>query len=257
MPCDAVVLALGGASWPRLGSDGAWVPLLEQRGVAVAPLAPANCGFDVRSGWSEYFASRFAGQPFKSVAIRFRRLSPPGRVRRHRHRRRGQPRLRGVRAAARRRSRRAGSATFELDLLPGRSAAQVQAEVAHPRGSRSLASHLKSRLGLDGIKLALLHELLPREDMHDPARLAAAIKALPVTLVARRGRSTRRSARAGGVRFEALDDRPDAARGAGRVLRRRNAGLGSADRRLPAHRLLRHGASRRRGARCDCLGGAG
>src|SRR6185369_6154371 len=63
--CDAVVLALGGASWPRLGSDGAWVPLLEQRGVDVAPLAPANCGFDVRGGWSEYFSSRFAGQPFK------------------------------------------------------------------------------------------------------------------------------------------------------------------------------------------------
>ena len=98
-----------------------------------------------------------------------------------------------------------GSATFELDLLPGRRADQVLAEVAHPRGSRSLSSHLKSRLHLDGIKFALLHELLSKEDMHDPSRLAAAIKALPVTVVAARPIEEAIST-AGGVRFDALDD---------------------------------------------------
>ncbi len=68
---DAALLALGGGSWARLGSDGAWVPWLQAHGVAVTPLLPANCGFDVQGGWSEHFVSRFAGQPFKSVALHF------------------------------------------------------------------------------------------------------------------------------------------------------------------------------------------
>jgi uncharacterized flavoprotein (TIGR03862 family) len=202
---EATVLALGGASWARLGSDGAWVPLLEQRGVVIAPLVPANCGFDVRGGWGEYFATRFAGQPFKSVAIRFQQF--------HRH---GEfvatatgiegSLIYAASALLRDEIAQRGSATLALDLLPARSAEQVLAEVAHPRGSRSLASHLKSRLGLDGIKLALLHELLPKPDLHDPLRLAAAIKALPITVVAARPIDEAIST-AGGVRFEALDDR--------------------------------------------------
>ena len=201
---DATILALGGASWPRLGSDGAWVPVLEQRGVAVAPLIASNCGFDVRQGWSDYFASRFAGQPFKSVAIRFRQFQ-----------RRGEfvatdtgvegSLIYAASAMLRDEITANGCATFELDLLPARSGEQVLAEVAHPRGSRSLASHLKSRLGLDGIKLALLHELLPKPDLHDPVKLAAAIKALPVTLAAARPVDEAIST-AGGVRFEALND---------------------------------------------------
>jgi uncharacterized flavoprotein (TIGR03862 family) len=201
---DAVVLALGGASWPRLGSDGAWVPLLAGHGVDVAPLAPANCGFDVRNGWSAYFAQRFAGQPFKSVAIRFGAFHRQGEF---------VATATGVEgslvyaasAMLRDEVRAHGSATFELDLLPARRADHVLAEVAHPRGSRSLSSHLKSRLHLDGIKFAALHELLSKEDMHDPSRLAAAIKALPVTVVAARPIEEAIST-AGGVRFEALDD---------------------------------------------------
>jgi uncharacterized flavoprotein (TIGR03862 family) len=204
VPAQAVVLALGGASWPRLGSDGAWVPLLEQQGVAVAPLAPANCGFDVRNGWSEYFASRFAGQPFKSVAIRFRQFSRRGEFVATATGVEGSL-IYAVSALLRDEIRERGSASFELYLLPAKTAAQVLAEVAHPRGSRSLASHLKSRLGLEGIKLALLHELLPKEDIHDAARLAAAIKALTVTVVAPRPIAEAIST-AGGVRFEALDE---------------------------------------------------
>jgi uncharacterized flavoprotein (TIGR03862 family) len=200
---DAVVLALGGASWPRLGSDGAWVPLLEQRGVAVAPLAPANCGFDVRNGWSEYFSSRYAGRPFKSVAIRFRQFARKGEFVATATGIEGSL-VYAASALLRDEIRARGSATFELDLLPAKTPAQVHAEVSHPRGSRSLASHLKSRLGIEGIKLALLHELLPRQDIHDPARLAAAIKALPVTLAAPRPIEEAIST-AGGVRFEALD----------------------------------------------------
>lgn len=230
----AVVLALGGGSWARLGSNGAWVPLLSARGVAVAPLLPANCGFDVAAqypvsrspavgqalpvqvvpqpsavGWSEHFASRFAGQPFKSVAIAF--TSSQG----HTFRRKGEfvATATGVEgsliyaAASLLRDDivRQGYATLQLDLLPDFSPERVLAEVSHPRGSRSLSSHLKSRLGIDGIKAALLHELLDKESMNQPATLAAAIKALPLRLVAARPLDEAISS-AGGVLFEVLTE---------------------------------------------------
>ncbi len=207
----AVVFALGGASWPQLGSDGAWVAPLRARGIDVAPLLPSNCGFDVggsgRMGWSDFFASRFAGQPFKSVA-----LACTDRLGRGFHRQ-GEfvATATGVEgslvyaASALLRDEIAaqGRAEFQLDLLPDRTLQQVRAEVAHPRGSRSLSSHLKSRLHLDGIKSAILHELLPKDAFLDPDRLAAAIKALPVPLVAARPVAKAISS-AGGVRFEAL-----------------------------------------------------
>lgn len=210
---DAVVLALGGASWARLGSDGAWASLLGARGITIAPLQPANCGFDVasveRAGWTEHFKSRFAGQPFKSVAIAF--TDAQGRS----FHRKGEfvATATGVEgslvyaASSLLRDEIAahGSATFQLDLLPDKTPERVLAEVAHPRGSRTLSSHLKSRLGLDGIKASILHELLVKEDLAQPAQLAAAIKALPIRLVAARPIDEAIST-AGGVPFEALDD---------------------------------------------------
>jgi uncharacterized flavoprotein (TIGR03862 family) len=206
---EATVLALGGASWPRLGSDGGWVPLLAQRGIAVGPLLAANCGFDVQGGWSDHFASRFAGQPFKSVAIRF--ADSQG----HSFERKGEfvatatgvegSLIYAAAALLRDEIARSGHATFQLDLLPGRSAEQTAAEVAHPRGARSLSSHLKGRLAIDGIKMGVLHELLPRPVLSQPGTLAAAIKALPVTLSAARPVAEAISS-AGGVRFDSLDD---------------------------------------------------
>lgn len=201
---DACVLALGGASWPRLGSDGSWVPLLERQGAAVAPLQPANCGFDVRGGWSAYFSERFAGQPFKSVAISFQDFRRQGEFVATATGIEGSL-VYAVSAALRDEIARSGHATLALDLLPARTAQQVLAEVSHPRGSRSLASHLKSRLGLEGIKLALLHELLPADALHDAPRLAAGIKDLPLTLAAPRPVDEAIST-AGGVRFGALDE---------------------------------------------------
>ena len=235
---DAVVLALGGGSWARLGSDGAWVPLLVERGVPVAPLQPSNCGFDVGSephavataeqgetrreffreligqgpsqqpGWTAHFASRFAGQPFKSVAISF--TDSQGRS----FSRKGEfvatatgvegSLIYAASALLRDEIDLKGSATFELDLLPGKSPEQVLVEVRHPRGSRSLSSHLKSRLGIEGIKAAMLHELLGKEAMNDPVQLARAIKALPVRVTAARPIDEAISS-AGGVRFEAMD----------------------------------------------------
>ena len=215
---DAVLLALGGASWSRLGSDGAWVPLLLQRGVGVAPLQPSNCGFDVarvghggalEPGWSEHFRTRFAGQPLRNAALTFRADSgdefhqagefivTDGGVEGSLIYAASGP-LRDAIAAH-------GRAEFHIDLLPQRDLAFVVAEAARPRGSRSLSTHLKSRLGIDGVKAALLHELQSREAMADPARLAASIKALALTVVSTRPIDEAISS-AGGVRFEALDD---------------------------------------------------
>jgi uncharacterized flavoprotein (TIGR03862 family) len=212
----ATVLALGGASWARLGSDGAWVPWLEASGVAVSPLRPSNCGFDVADsaghdmaqGWSTHFRERFAGQPFKSVAIRA--TDSLGQQ----FHRKGEfvatatgvegSLVYAVSSLLRDEIARSGLASFDIDLLPDRSAEHVLAQVTHPRGSRSLSSHLKSRLGLDGIKMGLLHERLDKDAMNDPVRLAAAIKALPVTVCQARPIDEAISS-AGGVRWAALN----------------------------------------------------
>ena len=216
---DAVVLALGGGSWARLGSNGAWVPLLAARGVNVAPLLPANCGFDVASparssmtntvGWSEHFTSRFAGQPLKSAAIAF--TSSTGQT----FQRKGEfvatqigvegSLIYAASSLLRDDIKTEGHATLLLDLLPDHSPERVRAEVSHPRGSRSLSSHLKSRLGLEGIKMALLHEMLSKDDLNQPAKLAAAIKALPLRLVAARPLDEAISS-AGGVPFEVMNE---------------------------------------------------
>jgi hypothetical protein len=200
---DSVVLALGGASWPRLGSDGVWVPLLESRGVTLRALAPSNCGFEV-AGWTDFFRSKFAGAPMKNVALNFQHFHQPGEFV-----------ITGtgvegslVYAASgpvRDTIAAKGEAIVHLDLLPQRDLSFVTAEVARPRGSRSLSTHLKSRLGLDGVKSALLHELLTKEVMHDPAQLAAAIKSLPLKLVKPRPVEEAISS-AGGVTFDAMTD---------------------------------------------------
>jgi uncharacterized flavoprotein (TIGR03862 family) len=200
---DSVVLALGGASWPRLGSDGAWVPLLESRGVTLRALAPSNCGFEV-AGWTDFFRSKFAGAPMKNVALSFQHFHQPGEfvitdtgVEGSLVYAASGP-VRDTIAAK-------GEAIVHLDLLPQRDLNFVTAEVARPRGSRSLSTHLKSRLGLDGVKSALLHELLTKEVMHDPAQLAAAIKSLPLKLVKPRPVEEAISS-AGGVTFDAMTD---------------------------------------------------
>ena len=206
---DAVVLALGGASWSKLGSDGAWAPLLAARGVELAPLAPSNCGFDVAGGWSEHLRTRFAGQPLKTVALRF--TDAAGQM----HERRGELMLSatGIEGSLlyalsvplRDTIAAQGAVTLQLDLLPDRTLERVVAEVSHPRGSRSLSSHLASRAGVKGAKMALLREVLSSEQLNDPAALARAIKSLPVTLAVPRPIAEAISS-AGGVRFEALDE---------------------------------------------------
>lgn len=216
LAADACVLALGGGSWARLGSDGRWLPLLQAKGIAVAALKPANCGFDVRlagatdNGWSEHFRSRFVGEPLKTVAVGFTGVDD------RQHQRRGEfvvtasgvegSLIYAFSAALRDTIEACGEVTLEIDLLPDWSAEKVAAEVGRPRGSRSLSSHLQSRLGLQGVKAGLLRELLPASAFAAPAALAIAIKALPLRLQASRPLDEAISS-AGGVCFEALDER--------------------------------------------------
>lgn len=201
----ATLLALGGASWARLGSDGAWLPLLQQRGVEVAALQAANCGFEV-TVWSELLRSKFAGAPLKNIAMGLDDQTP----------RLGECVLTetgvegslvyALSAQIRERINQTGSATVHIDLLPGKSLGDVQKALSKPRGSRSMAKHLHSQLGLDGAKGALLRELAAREVFDQANALAQAIKALPLKLVTPRPIDEAIST-AGGVTFETMDER--------------------------------------------------
>ncbi|HEX3121743.1 MAG TPA: TIGR03862 family flavoprotein [Rhodanobacteraceae bacterium] len=204
---ETVVLALGGGSWPVLGSDAAWVPLLSERGVAIAPLLPANCGFDI--GWSEHFAARHAGHPLKPVIVEW--ADADGRV----VRQQGEfvvtatgvegsliyalsAQLRDAIAAR-------GAAEIRLDLAPGRDTHRLTLDLAKPRGSRTLSEHWRRHAGIEGVKAGLLYEVLPKDQLQDPARVAATLKALPLKLLRARPLEEAIST-AGGVRIEALDD---------------------------------------------------
>jgi uncharacterized flavoprotein (TIGR03862 family) len=204
---DAVILALGGGSWAHLGSDGLWIPLLTQRGIAVAPLKPANCGFD--TNWSKHFSSRFAGEPVKTVVLSYTDQAGI------QHSKQGEIMITAtgveggliyaLSAGLRDQIAQNGNVQIYLDLLPSKDQQVVINEIAHPRGSRSMSSHLQSRLGFKGVKAGLLRELVGAEVYADPKRLGAAIKHLPLTLVAPRPLNEAISS-AGGVEFEALDE---------------------------------------------------
>lgn len=222
---DAVVLALGGGSWARLGSDGAWWPLLQQHGVQLAPLLPSNGGFETK--WSQYFVDQCAGQPLKTAE--FWLTTTPAKASKGRPKSAKTTRtlaagkqtahLRGeclmtehgleggaiytLSAALRDEISRHGSVTLYVDLLPDHTVEKVLTEVSHPRGTRSLSSHLRSRLGIHGVKAALLHECLSAETFKDSAKLAAGLKALPIVLTACRPIDEAIST-AGGVQFEGL-----------------------------------------------------
>ena len=206
----AVVLALGGGSWARLGSDGAWLPLLAGKDIALQPLRPANCGFD--AAWSDYWrqqlAPRFAGQPVKSVAAHL--LLPDGEA----FERRGEflvtasgvegSLIYALSVPLRDAIETTGSATLHLDLLPERTLEQLRTELAQSRGRDSWSTHLRRRSGLTGIKAALLREMTTPVQRATAAELAAAIKSLPLRLLAPRPLDEAISS-AGGVDFTALD----------------------------------------------------
>jgi uncharacterized flavoprotein (TIGR03862 family) len=203
---NAVVLALGGGSWPHFGSDGAWVQFLSERQVPIAPLKPANCGFDVQ--WSEHFGTRFAGHPVKTVEVITKTVD--GIVIRHR----GEFVITAngveggiiymISAAARDVITTEGTVTLRLDLVPDRSLQRLTDDLSRPRSKRTMSTHLKRQAGIMGVKAGLIREVVPHEVFTDPAHLATALKSLPLTLVAPRPLEEAIST-AGGVSFEALD----------------------------------------------------
>lgn len=202
---DAVVLALGGGSWARLGSDGSWVPLLHEKGVGVSLLKPSNCGFDVE-GWSPVFSGRFSGAPLKSVMATVR-VSDGSLISRE-----GEcvvtatgvegSLIYALSAMIREQIELEGAAWLTLDLLPGKSVEQLQAALERPKGKNSFANHLRKATGLDGVKAGLLRECAAGS-LESAAAVAAAIKSLPVRLVATRPLDEAIST-AGGVRFDAV-----------------------------------------------------
>lgn len=195
---DAVVLALGGASWPQLGSDGAWTKTLSENGIGIAALKPANCGFDV--GWSEHMRARFAGAPVKPVAINGRQgefivteTGVEGGL------------IYSVSAAAREEIAANGVAILRADLRPEKSERYLSDALSRPRARASFATYLRKATGLEGVKAGLVRELVSESDRANPQRLAAAIKSLPIPLRAARP-ITEAISSAGGVRFTELDE---------------------------------------------------
>jgi uncharacterized flavoprotein (TIGR03862 family) len=201
----AVILALGGGSWARLGSDGAWLPWLRERGIQVLPLRPANCGFDVN--WTGHFARRFAGVPVKPVSARLTGKAPE-------QARRGEfvisrtgvegSLIYALSASLRDRLETAGAAELLLDLTPDRDADKLLSALRKPRGKLSVSQHLRRTVGLPPVKIGLLREVLDESALRDPERLAHAVKALPLRLTATRPLDEAISS-AGGVDFEELD----------------------------------------------------
>jgi uncharacterized flavoprotein (TIGR03862 family) len=207
VPADAVILALGGASWPQLGSDGAWVAPLQQAGIDIAPLQPANCGFEI--GWSEHLSSRFAGAPLKAVVAHW--LDRDGVA----HSRQGEfvlseygiegSLIYAIGADLRAQVAAHGEAELRLDLVPGYAQPVLAERLAAARGKHSIGDWLRRRAGLDHAKCALVFELVHKPTLADPLALAARLKALPLCLRAPRPVAEAIST-AGGVRLEALDE---------------------------------------------------
>ncbi|WP_341706594.1 TIGR03862 family flavoprotein [Halopseudomonas sp.] len=203
----ATLLALGGGSWARLGSDGSWAPLLSARGVNMRSLRPSNCGFIC--GWSPFLTERFGGQPLKQIIASTH--SSVGET----ISRRGEAILThdglegsliyALSAALREQLEAGAEAELILDLAPDHTQTQLQQALSQPRKGQSLSNLLRKKAGLDGVKVALLHECLGKEAIADPSLLAAGIKALPITLTGTRPLDEAISS-AGGVCQNALDD---------------------------------------------------
>lgn len=199
---DACLLALGGASWPRLGSDGGWTDLLEAAGVGVAPLKPANCGFDV--AWSGHFSERFAGAPVKGVTATSDAGAVPGEF---------VVSASGIEgslvyahsAALRDRLETGGEAVLGIDLQPGRDQARIARDLARQPAKASLSNRLRKGAGLSGVKAALVREAVPEAAGLQPEALAAIVKAVPIRVIAPRPIAEAIST-TGGIRRAALDD---------------------------------------------------
>jgi len=199
---DAVVLGLGGGSWSRLGSDGAWVPWLKQAGAEVEALRPANCGFDVE--WSDHFREKYEGHPIKSVILSFGDFHGQGEFIVTKEGVEGGL-IYSASALMRDEIEANGAAVMYLDLKPDRTLEWLKDKLSRPRGKRSLASYLEKSLGIRGVKAGLLREFVSKDNFMNAERLAELVKALPVPLV-RPSSLDEAISSAGGVTFESLNE---------------------------------------------------
>jgi len=199
---DAVILALGGGSWARLGSSGEWVRWLSKAGVKVEALKPSNCGFDV--AWSPFFREKFDGHPIKSVVLSFGGVRQQGEFIVTKEGVEGSL-IYAASALMRDEILAGGKAMMQLDLAPDKTEAQLLERLSKPRGSRTMASHLEKTVGIKGVKAGLLREFVPKDEFSSAERLAFYIKHVPVPLVAPRPLDEAIST-AGGVMFESLDE---------------------------------------------------
>lgn len=197
---DATLLALGGASWPRMGSDGGWVPVLEAAGIAVVPLAPSNMGVEI--GWSADFAGRFAGEPLKNVAAVCGTMRAPGEAMITAHGLEGGA-IYALSPAIRQALASGGRAQLHVDLKPGLEPSAIAARLGRARRGDSLSSTLRKRLGLAPQAVALLREASGGNLPRDPLALAALIRQVPLTLAGTRPLE-RAISTAGGIRLEAV-----------------------------------------------------
>jgi len=197
---DANVLALGGASWPRLGSDGGWVRLLAERGVVITPLAPSNCGTIV--DWSERFRLTFEGEPIKTIAVSHGGQTMRGDLVVTRSGLEGGP-VYALSSSLQRAILHEGSATLHIDLRPDTTVDALSQKLARQRGKQSSSSFLRKSAGLSKIEIALLREIR-RELPTDARELATLVKEAPVCVRATAG-FERAISTSGGIAFEELD----------------------------------------------------
>ncbi|CDZ68461.1 Flavoprotein, HI0933 family/uncharacterized flavoprotein, family [Neorhizobium galegae bv. orientalis] len=199
---DAALLALGGASWPRLGSDAAWVQWLRDKGIVIADMQPANCGFDV--AWSETFRERFAGEPLKSVSTTSDAGTFQGEFVVSKHGIEGSL-VYAHSAALRDRLFSQGQAALAVDLAPGRTAERLARDLARQDAKASFSNRLRKGAGLEGVKAALLRELVPDANRMSPKELARLIKSLQVPVLQPRPIAEAISS-AGGIAWSNLDE---------------------------------------------------
>jgi len=194
---DATLLALGGATWPRLGSDGSWVGLLAARGIAVAPLRPANCGF--KTAWSNVFKDRFQGQPLKNIALSFGGRTVRGDMMITAYGVEGGA-VYALSAALREAIAAEGKAVLRVDLCPGRSPEDLARALARPRGALSQSNFLRKALNLPPPAINLLRE------SGDARPLPELIRSVPLVLTAPQSLE-RAISTAGGITLDELDSR--------------------------------------------------
>ncbi len=197
---DATILALGGASWPRLGSDGSWLPTLQAQGVTLNPFKPANGGFDV--AWSAIFRARFGGQPLKAVALSFAGQSVPGEAMVTDYGLEGGA-VYALSAPLRDAILANGAATLQIDLRPSLKEADIASRLAQARPGETLANRLRKAAGLSSLEVHLLREAHGLKLPVEAAALAKAIKHAPLQLTGIRPLA-RAISSAGGVAFSAV-----------------------------------------------------